>query len=319
MIKSPLRYPGGKSRAVELISSLIPEFDEYREPFVGGASIFIHLKQKFPYKSFWINDLYYELFKFWEVSQNKMDLLIEQIYYWRNQFDEGRELHRFLIDNKNSFNEIETASAFFVFNRITFSGTTEAGGFSNHAYKGRFTESSINRVKQLAKVLPDTKITNLDYQDVVEQAGDNVFLFLDPPYYSATKSALYGKNGKLHKQFGHERFAEIMKQCNHKWLITYDDSDYIKELFDFAVIHPFNLMYGMRNQTSTSDQNGKEIFISNYLPDNMNAFCNDAQFNLFNCKPNDLTAKELADIDLAIEQVNRGETIEYEEFMRKFR
>ncbi len=265
MIKSPLRYPGGKSRAVELINTLVPDFNEFREPFLGGGSIFINLKQHYPNKRFWINDIYYDLYQFWQITQNQIDDLIEQIYFWRNKYTEGKELHRFLIDNKSKFNDIEIASAFFIFNRITFSGTTESGGFSNQAYHGRFTESSIERIKQLAKVLPNTEITNFDYQDVVEKEGDNVFLFLDPPYFSATKSALYGKNGNLHKQFDHKRFAEIMKTCKHKWLITYDDSDYIKELFDFAEISPYKLMYGMRNQTKNSNQNGKEIFISNFL------------------------------------------------------
>jgi len=265
MIKSPLRYPGGKSRAIELISSLVPDFNEFREPFVGGGSVYIYLKQMYPSKKFWINDIYYELYKFWDIAQNQMQKLIEQIYFWRNQFNDGKELHRFLVDNKKSFNDIEIASAFFIFNRITFSGTTESGGYSNQAFSGRFTDSSISRLKQLAKILPNTEITNYDYQQVIEKSGDDVFLFLDPPYYSATKSALYGKNGNLHKQFDHIRFAQVIKNCNHKWLITYDDSEHIRELFDFAKIVPFKLMYGMRNQTENSDQNGKEIFISNYI------------------------------------------------------
>ncbi|MDR0327882.1 MAG: hypothetical protein LBI05_06260, partial [Planctomycetaceae bacterium] len=80
-----------------------------------------------------------------------------------------------------------------------------------------------------------------------------------------TKSALYGKNGHLHKSFNHRKFAEVMKHCRHKWLITYDDSHHIRSLFSFANIIPWNLTYGMRNVTKNSDQNGKEIFISNYL------------------------------------------------------
>jgi len=222
-----------------------------------------------------INDIYFDLYKFWDVTQNQIDKLIEQIYFWRNKFSDGKELHRFLIENKQNFNDIEIASSFFIFNRITFSGTTESGGFSNQAFKDRFTESSIQRLRQLTSVLPNTIITNLDYQEVIEKEGDTVFLFLDPPYFSATKSALYGKNGKLHKQFDHNRFADVMKNCKHKWLITYDDSEYIKKLFDFAEIIPFNLMYGMRNvrstksnQTKNSNQKGKEIFISNYLKSN---------------------------------------------------
>jgi DNA adenine methylase len=103
------------------------------------------------------------------------------------------------------------------------------------------------------------------FKNVVEQEGNNVFLFLDPPYYSATKSALYGKNGHLHKHFDHVRFAETMQQCKHHWLITYDDSDYMRELFSFATILTWDLTYGMRNVTAHSNQTGKELFISNYL------------------------------------------------------
>jgi len=265
MIKSPLRYPGGKSRAVDLISSLVPKFDEFREPFLGGGSIFIYLKQKFPNKTYWINDLYFELFKFWEMSKKDVDSVIEKVYEWRNKFTEGKELHKFLTVNISKFNDLEKAAAFFIFNRITFSGTTESGGYSEQAYQGRFTESSIHRLKHFGKVIQEAKITNLDFQKVIEQDGENVFIFLDPPYYSATKSALYGKNGNLHKGFDHIRFAKTMKNCEHNWLITYDDSEYIRNLFSFAYIIEWDLTYGMRNVSETSDQTGKELFISNYL------------------------------------------------------
>lgn len=265
MIKSPLRYPGGKSRAVALISTLLPEFDEFREPFLGGGSIFIYVKQRFPNKNFWVNDLYFELFKFWEMAQKDVDTLINKIYEWRNKFPVGKEMHQFLNKNLADFNDLEKAAAFFIYNRITFSGTSLSGGFSEGAFSGRFTESSIKRLNQFAKVINGSTITNLDYEELVKQQGENVFIFLDPPYYSATKSALYGKNGNLHKSFDHKKFAETMKSCNHKWLITYDDCEYIRELFSFAYIIPWDLTYGMRNVTANSDQKGKELFISNYL------------------------------------------------------
>ena len=264
MIKSPLRYPGGKSKAIKFIAPLIPEFEEFREPFVGGGSVFVYLKQKYPKRKFWINDIYENLYHFWKQCQQNPDELIKQIQYWRDNSNEGKELHKYLLENIESFDDLNKASAFFVFNRITFSGTTESGGFSNAAFNKRFTQSSITRVKELSKILDKTKITNLDYQQVIEEEGDNVFIFLDPPYYSATKSALYGKNGHLHKAFDHERFAEVLKSVKHKWLITYDDSEYIRELFSFANIIEWNLTYGMRNVGNNGDQKGKELFISNY-------------------------------------------------------
>jgi DNA adenine methylase len=197
--------------------------------------------------------------------QKDADALIEKIYEWRNQFPVGKELFQFLNKNFESFNDLERAAAFFIYNRITFSGTTLSGGYSEGAFTGRFTESSIRRLNDLAKVVNHAFITNCDYEEIVSKEGENVFIFLDPPYHSATKSALYGKNGNLHKSFDHRRFAETMKNCSHKWLITYDDSEYIRNLFSFANIIPWNLTYGMRNITETSDQNGKELFISNYL------------------------------------------------------
>jgi DNA adenine methylase len=264
MVKSPLRYPGGKSKAIKQISKLIPQFDEFREPFVGGGSVFIYLKQKSSLKIFWINDIYKSLFHFWKECRDNPTKLITQIRAWKNEFNDGKMLHRFLIDNIEKFDSLKKAAAFFAFNRITFSGTTESGGFSTAAFNKRFTESSIDRVSILSSILPNTKITNLDYQDVVDKSGKNVFIFLDPPYYSATKSALYGKNGKLHKVFDHERFANVMRKSRHKWLITYDDSKYIRELFSFANIKSWDLTYGMRNVSENSNQLGKELFIANY-------------------------------------------------------
>jgi len=264
MIRSPLRYPGGKSRAVERIANLVPAFDEFREPFVGGGSVFINLKQKLPQKRFWINDKYAELIIFWRALQLDSDLLLEQIWQWKSEFSEGKVLHRFLRDNIDAFDELKRAAAFFVFNRITFSGTTESGGFSEQAFQHRFTDSSVHRLEQMPEILRSVRITNFDYEAVVKADGENVFMFLDPPYFSATSSALYGKNGKLHKFFDHGQFADTMRECQHHWLITYDDSPFIRELFAFAHITNWNLMYGMRNQTQQSNQLGRELFISNF-------------------------------------------------------
>lgn len=265
MIKSPLRYPGGKSRALKQILPLVPDFQEFREPFLGGGSVFVALKQQFPERQFWVNDLYLELATFWQELQAHSQEVVELVRTWRTKFDDGKTLHRFVLDGMPTFSPIEMAAAFFVLNRITFSGTSASGGFSKQAFEKRFTESSIVRAERLATILADTKITNLDFQNVIEAPGEEVFIFLDPPYLSATKSALYGKNGNMHKGFEHERFAATMKACKHKWLITYDNSPEVRELFDFAHIFTFELTYGMRNVKEKSEQREKEIFISNYL------------------------------------------------------
>ena len=153
MIKSPLRYPGGKSRAIKFITPLISEFKEYREPFVGGGSVFVYLKQKYPNKKFWINDIYENLYLFWKYAAKEPEKLIEQIQYWKNNTANGKNLFKYLLKNINNFNELKKAAAFFVFNRITFSGTTESGGSiyrlvpTRHAPQGGVREGRTGRVE----------------------------------------------------------------------------------------------------------------------------------------------------------------------------
>lgn len=265
MIKSPLRYPGGKSRALKHIIPHIPVFQEYREPFLGGGSVFVRLRQLYPKAVFKVNDLYPELYCFWSEIQAKPEAVITLVRKWKAEYQDGKVLYKYLIKNLKDFTSLQKAAAFFILNRLTFSGTSESGGFSKQAFEKRFTESSILRAENLATILTDNvQISNQDFSEIVNEAGEGVFIFLDPPYYSASKAGLYGKNGNMHKGFDHKRFAETMKNCEHKWLITYDNSDYIRELFDFANIYTWELTYGMRNVGDMGNQQAKEIFISNY-------------------------------------------------------
>jgi len=263
-IKSPLRYPGGKSKALKQILPIIPRFKEFREPMVGGGSVFFSLKQLNSNSSFWINDLNKELYFFWKYLKEKPEELIKEISKLKEEYKEdGRKLYEILFDKKSDF---ERAVRFFILNRITFSGLAEAGGYSEQAFKTRFTDSSIERLKKASKVLQNTKITNKDYEKSLFEAGEEVFIFLDPPYYSTKKSKLYGKKGKLHEEFNHERFVEVMRKCQHKFLITYDDSPEVWKLFDYPkfFIYPWKLQYGMNNYKQKTAKKGNELFISNF-------------------------------------------------------
>ncbi|MHC5737146.1 DNA adenine methylase [Nostoc sp.] len=267
MLKSPLRYPGGKSKAINQIVEYLPEsFSEFREPFVGGGSVFIYLRQKFPDLKIWINDLNRELFLFWKFAQSNLSQLVKEIRHIKVKFTDGKLLFSELTNvDVNNLSDLERAVRFFVLNRITFSGTVESGGFSQEAFHKRFTDSSIERLEKLEDILSkNVQITNLDYSHLLKSEGEDVFIFLDPPYFSAMKSKLYGKDGHLHTYFEHQRFAEILQQCHHRWLITYDNSTQILENFKWANISEWELQYGMNNYKQSGAAKGKELFITNY-------------------------------------------------------
>ena len=213
LAKSPLRYPGGKSRALKQILPLIPvNISEFREPFVGGGSVFFAIRNLFQdlIKSYWINDLNYDLYCFWKQVRDNGSNLVEVLTETYTTTTDGRVLFEELAQRKDQLNqnrdmlcEFQRAVRFFVLNRITFSGVVDSGGYSQSAYEKRFTESSIERVKNISPHLSGVKITNADYTDALFQDGEDVFIFLDPPYWKATGSKLYGVRGELHATFDH--------------------------------------------------------------------------------------------------------------------
>jgi DNA adenine methylase len=272
MIKSPLRYPGGKSRAIPFLKNFIPEFDSLREVFFGGGSFSFYCAQHFKEKIYEASDLNYELWCFWSQLKHNAEALIKGVQEIYDQYKvaqherkTGKKLFEILLERRNdNLSELQRAIDFFILNRITFSGVVDSGGFSQGSFEGRFTQSAIDRLNSTVPIIQSIDFYCKDYSYLIEKAGDNIFLFLDPPYYTAAKSKLYGRKGILHTQFDHELLFKSLQAANHKWLITYDNSDYIKKLYkDFYQVE-WKLQYGMTNANNSASVLGSEILISNY-------------------------------------------------------
>jgi DNA adenine methylase len=265
--KSPLRYPGGKQKAIEKIAEHLPaKVKEFREPLVGGGSVFFHARSTDFAQTYWINDAFKELMSFWQIVQDPESCarLVFDLERFRAGFSSAEEIRDYFLEARNEVPEhsFREAFLFFFFNRVTFSGTTRAGGFSRAASLTRFTASSIERLVPMPEALKDVRITCLDFETAIVEPGDDVFVFLDPPYFTATK--LYGHNGSLHA-FDHWKLAKLLQQTSHKFLITYDDCPEIRELYKWANVKDWQLQYGMNNcNLKKQSKIGNELFISNY-------------------------------------------------------
>lgn len=265
-LKSPLRYPGGKSRAIKILMPFFPQdFDELAEPFFGGGSVGLYLAQNLGLKQIFANDLNADLYCFWQTLKTQNKALIDEIERTRQTHTNGRELYEKLLARRGeNLNDFQRAVDFFVLNRITFSGVVDCGGYSQKAYESRFTPSSIERLKNMDSILRNFIFSNQSYESLLQNNGKRVFIFLDPPYFSASKSKLYGKKGDLHANFNHERLCEHLKNTKHRFLLTYDDSEFIRELYKDFYKLKYTLQYGMNNFKQTKANKGQELLISNY-------------------------------------------------------
>ena len=157
---------------------------------------------------------------------------------------------------------LDTAVRFFILNRLSFSGCVDSGGYSPSAMRTHWTDSAIMRIEAITPIVQRAQITCEDYRNVVSTPGEDVFLFLDPPYASNPASKLYGTRGNLHTNFNHERLAETLKHTSHRWLLTYDDTPQIRALYAFAEIRPWELQYTFHTQKKPPK--GAELMIKNY-------------------------------------------------------
>ena len=275
-LKTPLRYPGGKSKAIKTLSQWYPKvISEYREPFIGGGSIAIDITKSNPDIPVWINDLYVPLYNFWVQLRDRGEELSERVREEKqNTLDEGepdkvtakaKDLFNKYKEEIDTYDNFEKAVAFFVMNKCSFSGLTENSTFSQTASNSNFSLVGADKLRDFSKLIQHWKITNLDYSEVMNEDGsDDTFVFLDPPY--DIKDFLYGKNREMHKSFGHNYFAYEVYKCKHKFMITYNLNDRLCELYKDYNLKEWKIRYSMahRGDKGTDENIKTELLITNY-------------------------------------------------------
>tara|TARA_R100000773_G_C4218608_1_gene117072 strand:- start:904 stop:1770 length:867 start_codon:yes stop_codon:yes gene_type:complete len=262
---TPLRYPGGKSRAIKFLSKHLPKIERYREPFLGGGSMALYVTQTYPNTDIWVNDLYYPLYAFWMTLRDHGQQLCDDLRELKTELGESDDAHRIAFDNaKDKLNNdiYESGFNFYVANKCSFSGLTANSSFSKQASRQNFTFRGIDKLPALGELIRGWRITNHSYEEMLY--GKDDFVFLDPPY--AIKDNLYGNKGDMHKSFDHEWFAAQACASEQKCMITYNSDLYIKERFPNWYQKDWDLTYTMRStgNYTANQKKRKELLLLNY-------------------------------------------------------
>ena len=279
--KTPLRYPGGKSRATKILLEYIPErYCRYVEPFIGGGSMAIALQKARPDLQITINDLYTPLYAFWKTLQDDGPALSTHLFQTKtalSAYDDKEDVikaHRDAFNlAKERLNEdlslYEMGYYFYICNKCSFSGLSESSSFSAQASQSNFSERGINSLTYYHQVVRNWDIKNQDYASVLDEEA--AFNFLDPPYL--IKDNLYGKKGDMHKSFDHKRMSDILNtDFQGMTMITYNSCPEVEALYPSWSKLQWDLTYTMRSTgTYGADQDKrKELLLVNYGIDNSN-------------------------------------------------
>lgn len=238
---SPLRYPGGKKKLTGFIKDVIECNDllggTYIEPFAGGASVALSLLFTEYVNNIVINDIDRSIYAFWHSVINSTEELCRLIRNTTVSVEEW-DRQRAVQEHKGDCDVLELGFSTFFLNRTNRSGIVKGGIIGGREQTGKWKiDCRYNRadlIKRIEKVALYANRIELHNQDAIDfinairpVLGANVLIYFDPPYYNPG-AALYAN---FYTPDDHRELSEFIKCLNCKWMLTYDYTPDIIELY----------------------------------------------------------------------------------------
>ena len=266
-INSPFRYAGGKFYARKQILQHVPQHSYYIEPFAGGASVFF---AKDKVQKNWLNDIDDDLINCLVVIRDRPKELIDAL----KDEKATKERHSYYKNIFKPRTKLDRAIRWFYLSRTSYSGIMNM----QNCYWGYGAKYSMrpknwpNNILRTSAKLKSVKLTSLDFEEVIEEAEEGSFLFVDPPYFNADQDKFYTH---YFCKKDHFRLCEVLKRNSKrlKFLLTYDNSPEIWSLYawtrhvyekewNYTLNRTDDQKFGTRRKGTR--YKGRELFIENY-------------------------------------------------------
>ena len=264
MLYSPLRYPGGKGKLAPFMGLMINKMNikngTYIEPFAGGAGVALMLLMEGYVYDIVINDYDKAIYSVWRAIISESENLVDRILDTPVNIDEWKKQKEIYVEQNKKYS-LDLAFATFFLNRTNRSGILKGGpigGFEqtgNYGIDARYNaEKLVDRIRAIAKYKKHIKVYNKEIVSFIENVlpnyGQNSLTYFDPPYFN--------KGPELYKNFfdkkDHAKIAQlILNGVPGNWIITYDDTPEIIELYKQQCIRRYDLNYSAANTGKSSE------------------------------------------------------------------
>ncbi|MEZ0583284.1 DNA adenine methylase [Erwinia sp. STN24] len=270
MIRSMLKWPGGKSRVIPELLPHLPKADCLVEPFVGGASVFLNTD----YRRYILADINPDLIRLYREAKNNPDLLIS---ITRLLFEKGNCKEEYLR-NRKLFNSADSkilasvrrAALFLYLNRHGYNGVVrynQKGNynipFGKHKSNPYFPEKEIRCFAEKAN---DTKALFLccSFHNTIEIiTGADAVIYCDPPYLPASETANFTQyhtepfTERHHRQLATELLA-VNRKHGTPIVISNSDTEITREIYHDFRLHEISVQRSVSTDASNR-QKAKEI------------------------------------------------------------
>ena len=283
-MKTPIRYAGGKTKAIKIITPYVKDVNKIVSPFIGGGSLEVHWasmgKEVIGY------DLFDVLVNFWNVLLNRNGELVTKLQEITPTSNEYHRIKEILMKWDNTQNMLKdwktkhyvreevitlddvTAAAYYYFNHNTSYGPGYLGWGSSVYLKEKKWNDMINMISKFD--LPTLSVNQGSFETVIPKHSED-FLYLDPPYYLEKDSdnkmftGIYPmRNIPVHHNgFDHEKLRDLLHNHKGGFILSYNNCETIREYYkDFELLYP-KWNYSMGNGETRIGKNRKELQMVN--------------------------------------------------------
>lgn len=269
---SPLRYPGGKTGLTGFLSNVIQRNGlsgcKYYEPYAGGAGAALSLLKLGEVSELYLNDADRRIFSFWQSAISESERFVERIHSVPLTIQEWHRQHE-ICSTPDSHSQFDVGFAAFFMNRCNRSGvlTGSVGPIGGYQQTGkwrmdvRFNRAALSeRIFSIARMKESIHVSCRDAIDFLKETlprgrgRERVFVYLDPPYVQ--KGQRLYLNAYLPKD--HAKLASyIDAQKALPWIMSYDDSELVRELYSNHFIALMPIKYSLQNKRTA-----RELIIS---------------------------------------------------------
>lgn len=258
---SPLRYPGGKACIFDMTKDILISHNldgwQYAEPYAGGCGLALSLLFDGTVSKLHLNDIDPSIASFWECAISRTDELADRVEKAVLNIDEWRKQKQIQKD-KYASKTLDLAFSTLYLNRTNRSGIINAGVIGGLAQTGnykmdcRFNKADIiQKIYAIAQRQSDISVYNLDAIYFIKNLENqkDLVLMIDPPYYNKGQT-LYAN---FYRHDDHAKIADVLTNTTLPWILTYDNTPEISELYHDFNQYSFNVNYSVANKRIGSE------------------------------------------------------------------
>ncbi|HCQ8457563.1 TPA: Dam family site-specific DNA-(adenine-N6)-methyltransferase [Klebsiella pneumoniae] len=283
MIKSPIKWAGGKTRVMSRLLKHLPKADCLIEPFVGSGTVFMNTE----YRRYILCDSNRALINFFRVLTSDTERLIDTA---RGMFlggnNEEQYYKRRALFNSMQWSDTGKADAallyaalFLYLNRHSFNGLYRVNLKGDHNVPfGKYAAPYFpaDEMRSFAEKANDTKaiFMHSDFRlsiRAVVYASDDAVIYCDPPYIPASKTANFTAYGQPFTLDDHRSLVTNLLNANRQFgtraVISNSDTPETREIYSAFNLHAFSVRRSV--SAKSRDMAGEVIGV---LPDSVDCY-----------------------------------------------